>query len=397
MPVFEYEALDRAGKKIRGIIEAETEEVIIGKLRGMGYYPLRVEPSNKKIQGRVRGDKAPKKSRFPRAVTQSANNPDVLILHSHELGFRWIALIAYLFSIVMIATLFTPLLTLPSLIVTCFVAAIGFFIGGVLWTSPRHAMIDRHAMRLAIKPGLPNDKLFQPKQTFDLGRFRAVLLSAEKSRISTKVNGQTVNYVGMVCLLGPRDCVKILGYHAADEKARQATRDAAEKIARHLSLPLVDETALYQVVTEAGEVVPQDQLPKDLENTMTISLSPTPLPGHFEGTVSIVVGKAPLECITLIVQLIERHCRIQGRGHLETRQWSSRIREGMEAPLPVVIPAGEQRFVSFSLPLPEDYTPGTSATEWRIAARLIARDASLVPVGLDIQVAEDHSRKPRDL
>jgi hypothetical protein len=73
------------------------------------------------------------------------------------------------------------------------------------------------------------------------------------------------------------------------------------------------------------------------------------------------------------------------RVELSNRKIKGRIRAGVEIPLPVVIPAGEQRFINFSLPLPEDYNPGTSATEWRIAARLIARDTSLVPVGLDLQ------------
>lgn len=42
MAQFLYEALDKSGKQIKGIIEAANEEVIIEKLRGMGYYPLRV-------------------------------------------------------------------------------------------------------------------------------------------------------------------------------------------------------------------------------------------------------------------------------------------------------------------------------------------------------------------
>ncbi len=42
MAQFLYEALDKSGKQIKGVIEAPNEEVIIEKLRGMGYYPLRV-------------------------------------------------------------------------------------------------------------------------------------------------------------------------------------------------------------------------------------------------------------------------------------------------------------------------------------------------------------------
>jgi type IV pilus assembly protein PilC len=42
MPEFAYEALDKSGKQVKGVIEASSEEVIIEKLRDMGYYPLRV-------------------------------------------------------------------------------------------------------------------------------------------------------------------------------------------------------------------------------------------------------------------------------------------------------------------------------------------------------------------
>lgn len=37
-----YEALDKGGKQVRGVIDAANEDVIIEKLRGMGYYPLKV-------------------------------------------------------------------------------------------------------------------------------------------------------------------------------------------------------------------------------------------------------------------------------------------------------------------------------------------------------------------
>jgi len=48
MPEYTYEALDKGGKQVKGIIEASNEEVIIEKLRDMGYYPLRVTPHKKK-------------------------------------------------------------------------------------------------------------------------------------------------------------------------------------------------------------------------------------------------------------------------------------------------------------------------------------------------------------
>ena len=42
MPEFSYEALDKGGRTVKGVIEAGSEEVIIEKLRNMGYYPLNV-------------------------------------------------------------------------------------------------------------------------------------------------------------------------------------------------------------------------------------------------------------------------------------------------------------------------------------------------------------------
>lgn len=42
MPEFAYEALDKGGKQVRGVIEAANEEIIVERLRGMGLYPLKV-------------------------------------------------------------------------------------------------------------------------------------------------------------------------------------------------------------------------------------------------------------------------------------------------------------------------------------------------------------------
>lgn len=49
MPEFSYEALDKGGKQVKGVIEASSDEVIIEKLRDMGYYPLRVAPHKTKV------------------------------------------------------------------------------------------------------------------------------------------------------------------------------------------------------------------------------------------------------------------------------------------------------------------------------------------------------------
>ncbi|MBK7495672.1 MAG: hypothetical protein IPI28_09840 [Candidatus Omnitrophica bacterium] len=43
MPAWAYRAMDRSGKEIRGQIEASTEELVIDRLRGMGYFPTEVK------------------------------------------------------------------------------------------------------------------------------------------------------------------------------------------------------------------------------------------------------------------------------------------------------------------------------------------------------------------
>jgi general secretion pathway protein F len=43
MPVFEYEALNSAGKSIQGIIDAESARTARLKLRGQGFYPTRIQ------------------------------------------------------------------------------------------------------------------------------------------------------------------------------------------------------------------------------------------------------------------------------------------------------------------------------------------------------------------
>lgn len=48
MAEFSYKALDKGGKEVKGAIEASSEEVIIEKLRNMGYYPLEVTLHKKK-------------------------------------------------------------------------------------------------------------------------------------------------------------------------------------------------------------------------------------------------------------------------------------------------------------------------------------------------------------
>ncbi|PKO17538.1 hypothetical protein CVU37_08600 [candidate division BRC1 bacterium HGW-BRC1-1] len=48
MPEYTYEALDKGGKQVRGVIDASSDEVIVEKLRNMGYFPLNVAINKRK-------------------------------------------------------------------------------------------------------------------------------------------------------------------------------------------------------------------------------------------------------------------------------------------------------------------------------------------------------------
>ncbi len=48
MAEYQYRALDKGGKEVKGAIEASSEDVIIEKLRNMGYFPLEVTVTAKK-------------------------------------------------------------------------------------------------------------------------------------------------------------------------------------------------------------------------------------------------------------------------------------------------------------------------------------------------------------
>lgn len=48
MPEYSYLALDKGGKQVRGVIDMPSEEAIIEKLQGMGYYPMEVKLNKKK-------------------------------------------------------------------------------------------------------------------------------------------------------------------------------------------------------------------------------------------------------------------------------------------------------------------------------------------------------------
>jgi general secretion pathway protein F len=51
MPVFEYTALDANGKKVKGMIEADSQMAARGRIRAQSQYPVEIKESSAKIKG----------------------------------------------------------------------------------------------------------------------------------------------------------------------------------------------------------------------------------------------------------------------------------------------------------------------------------------------------------
>ncbi len=51
MPVFEYTALNASGKKVKGIIDADSHAAARQKIRGSGNYPINIKESVAKKDG----------------------------------------------------------------------------------------------------------------------------------------------------------------------------------------------------------------------------------------------------------------------------------------------------------------------------------------------------------
>ena len=55
MPVYEYTALNKAGKNISGIIDADSAVAARQKLRGTGVFPVEVKETTDKPKDQVSG------------------------------------------------------------------------------------------------------------------------------------------------------------------------------------------------------------------------------------------------------------------------------------------------------------------------------------------------------
>jgi len=69
MPLFQYKAMDKAGKEIRGRIEASSEGVVVERLRGMGYFPTDVKKIKASAAGEVNIEDLPGIKQLYRLIT----------------------------------------------------------------------------------------------------------------------------------------------------------------------------------------------------------------------------------------------------------------------------------------------------------------------------------------
>lgn len=59
MPSFSYKAMDKSGKELKGRIEAASEQAVIERLRGMGYFPTDVAKAKGSGAGQVNLEELP--------------------------------------------------------------------------------------------------------------------------------------------------------------------------------------------------------------------------------------------------------------------------------------------------------------------------------------------------
>ena len=66
MPIYQYEALETAGKPQRGAIDANSSEEAIQQIRGQGYFPtsVREQKGKDKSSAPAGGGSKPKKKGF---------------------------------------------------------------------------------------------------------------------------------------------------------------------------------------------------------------------------------------------------------------------------------------------------------------------------------------------
>jgi type IV pilus assembly protein PilC len=69
MPTFQYKAMDKAGKEIRGKIEAGTEGVVVERLRSMGYFPTDVKKLKAEGGGEMNLEDMPGVKQLYRLIT----------------------------------------------------------------------------------------------------------------------------------------------------------------------------------------------------------------------------------------------------------------------------------------------------------------------------------------
>lgn len=86
MATFNYKALDRGGKEIRGRVEAGTECAVMERLRNMGYYPSEVRKARGQNVGRTNLEDLPVFKQLYRLITRGKVKQSHLTTFTRQLA-----------------------------------------------------------------------------------------------------------------------------------------------------------------------------------------------------------------------------------------------------------------------------------------------------------------------
>jgi len=86
MPTFNYRALDKGGKEIRGRIDANSEAAVIERLRSMGYYPTDVSKAKGQAVGQTNIEDLPLIRTAYRLITRGKVKSKNLMMFTRQLA-----------------------------------------------------------------------------------------------------------------------------------------------------------------------------------------------------------------------------------------------------------------------------------------------------------------------
>ncbi len=86
MATFSYKAMDKAGKEIKGKIDASSEGVVVERLRNMGYFPTDVKKIRAESAGEVAIEDLPGIKQFYRLITRGGVKLKTLTSFTRQLA-----------------------------------------------------------------------------------------------------------------------------------------------------------------------------------------------------------------------------------------------------------------------------------------------------------------------